>query len=125
MVAQHPGERQLRQDLATALGDTGRARSRSRPVSVTSSSSKGRTVGGAIDVRRGPLQVAVGEQALRERSERDRAHAVVASASVRPPSIQRLSSEYDGWWITSGVPSRWAIAAASAVCSAEYDEMPT
>ena len=39
-------------------------------------------------------------------------------------SIQRLSSEYDGWWITQGVPSSRRIAAASRVFSAEYDEMP-
>ena len=48
-----------------------------------------------------------------------------ASASVRPPSIQRLSSEYDGWSMTNGVPSLCAIAAASRVRSAEYDDTPT
>jgi hypothetical protein len=42
-----------------------------------------------------------------------------ASVSSRPPSTQRLSSEYDGWWISSGVPSSRRIAAASAVRSAE------
>ena len=46
------------------------------------------------------------------------------SASSRSGSIQRLSSEYDGWWIRSGVPSSFRIAAASRVFSAEYDEMP-
>ena len=44
--------------------------------------------------------------------------------SSRPPSIQRLSSEYDGWWISSGTPSARSIAAASPVRSGEYDEMP-
>ena len=34
-------------------------------------------------------------------------------------SIQRFSSEYDGWWISSGVPSPRAIAAASSVRSAQ------
>ncbi len=45
----------------------------------------------------------------------------VASSSG---SIQRLSIEYDGWWIRSGVPSERRIAAASRVFSGEYDEMP-
>ena len=39
------------------------------------------------------------------------------SASSRSGSIQRLSSEYEGWWIRSGVPSERRIAAASRVCS--------
>ncbi len=34
-------------------------------------------------------------------------------------SIQRLSIEYDGWWISSGVPSSRAMVAASRVFSAE------
>ena len=41
------------------------------------------------------------------------------STSSRSGSIQRLSSEYDGWWISSGVPSSRMIAAASRVRSAE------
>src|SRR3954454_24625176 len=36
-----------------------------------------------------------------------------SSSSSSPFSIQRLSIEYDGWWITSGVPSSRAVAAAS------------
>ncbi len=47
-----------------------------------------------------------------------------SSSSSRPPSIQRLSMEYDGWWISSGVPRSRAIRAASCVLSGEYDEMP-
>jgi len=35
-----------------------------------------------------------------------------------------LSIEYDGWWISSGVPSPRRIAAASCVFAGEYDEMP-
>jgi hypothetical protein len=35
-----------------------------------------------------------------------------------------LSIEYDGWWISSGVPRSRRIAAASRVRSGEYDEMP-
>jgi hypothetical protein len=46
-------------------------------------------------------------------------------ASSRSGSIHRFSIEYDGWWITSGVPSPRMIAAASRVFSAEYEEMPT
>ena len=48
-----------------------------------------------------------------------------SSSSSRSSSIQRLSIEYDGWWISSGVPSSRAIVAASRVLAAEYDEMPT
>ncbi len=44
--------------------------------------------------------------------------------SSSPGSIQRLSSEYDGWWIRSGVPRSSRIAAAATVRSGEYDEMP-
>ena len=47
------------------------------------------------------------------------------SASSSSGSIQRLSIEYDGWWMRSGVPSSRRIAAASRVFSAEYDEIPT
>jgi hypothetical protein len=47
-----------------------------------------------------------------------------SSASRRSGSIQRLRSEYDGWWISSGVPMPRRIAAASRVFSADYDEMP-
>ena len=47
-----------------------------------------------------------------------------SSSSSRSSSIQRLSMEYDGWWISSGVPSSRAIVAASLVFAAEYDEMP-
>ncbi len=47
-----------------------------------------------------------------------------SSSSSRPFSIQRLSMEYEGWWISSGVPSSRAIDAASLVLVAEYDEMP-
>ena len=32
------------------------------------------------------------------------------SVSSSPPSIQRLIIEYDGWWISSGVPSDFRIA---------------
>ena len=46
------------------------------------------------------------------------------SVSSSSGSIQRLSSEYDGWWIRSGVPRSRRIAAASRVFSGEYDEMP-
>ncbi len=42
-----------------------------------------------------------------------------SSSSSRPFSIQRLSMEYDGWWISSGVPSSRAIGAASLVLAAE------
>ena len=41
-----------------------------------------------------------------------------------PSSTQRLSIEYDGWWISSGTPMSRRSAAASRVRSAEYDEMP-
>ena len=44
--------------------------------------------------------------------------------SSSPSSIQRLSIEYDGWWISSGVPSSARIAAARSVRSGEYDEIP-
>ena len=39
-------------------------------------------------------------------------------------STQRLSIEYDGWWMSSGTPMSRSSAAASRVRSAEYDEMP-
>ena len=35
---------------------------------------------------------------------------VSSSASSSSSSIQRLSIEYDGWWISSGVPSSRRIA---------------
>ena len=35
-----------------------------------------------------------------------------------------VSMEYDGWWISSGVPRSARIAAASRVSSGEYDEIP-
>ena len=41
------------------------------------------------------------------------------SVSSSSGSIQRFSIEYDGWWITIGVPSARMIAAASCVLSAE------
>ncbi len=47
------------------------------------------------------------------------------TASSSSGSIQRFSSEYEGWWMSSGVPRSRRIAAASRVRSAEYDEMPT
>jgi hypothetical protein len=40
-------------------------------------------------------------------------------------SIQRLSIEYDGWWISSGVPSWRRISAASRVRCELYEEIPT
>ena len=39
------------------------------------------------------------------------------TASSSSGSIQRLSIEYDGWWMRSGVPRSRRIAAASRVCS--------
>ena len=48
-----------------------------------------------------------------------------SSVARSSSSIQRFSSEYDGWWMTNGVPSARRIAAASAVLTAEYDEIPT
>ena len=47
-----------------------------------------------------------------------------SSSSRRSTSSQRFSIEYDGWWISSGVPSSRAMVAASSVFAAEYDEMP-
>ena len=47
------------------------------------------------------------------------------SVSSSPCSIQRFSIEYEGWWISRGVPRSRRMAAASAVFSAEYDEIPT
>ena len=47
-----------------------------------------------------------------------------SSSSSRSSSIQRFSMEYDGWWISSGVPSSRATPAASRVFTAEYDEIP-
>ena len=41
------------------------------------------------------------------------------SVSSSSGSIQRLSSEYDGWWISGGVPSDARISYASRVFSAE------
>ena len=46
------------------------------------------------------------------------------SVSSSSGSIHRFSSEYDGWWMSSGVPRRSRIAYASRVFSGEYDEMP-
>ena len=39
-------------------------------------------------------------------------------SSSRSSSIHRLIMEYDGWWISSGVPSSRRIAAACSVCAA-------
>ncbi len=41
------------------------------------------------------------------------------SVSRSSGSIQRFSSEYDGWWIRSGTPIPRRIAAASRVAAAE------
>ena len=50
----------------------------------------------------------------------DRVTSAVIGASSRPSvSIQRFSIEYEGWWISSGVPSSRAIVAASCVRSGE------
>ncbi len=46
------------------------------------------------------------------------------SVSSSPSSTHRLSIEYDGWWISSGVPRSARIAAARPVRSGEYDEIP-
>ncbi len=46
-------------------------------------------------------------------------------SSRRSSSIQRLIIEYDGWWISSGVPSSRRIAAACRVRSELYEEIPT
>lgn len=57
--------------------------------------------------------------------------AAVVSSSDRPAaassprSIQRLSIEYEGWWMSSGVPRPRMISCARTVSSALYDEMPT
>ncbi len=53
-------------------------------------------------------------------------HPMPSSSSVpsRSGSIQRFSIEYDGWWISSGVPSERRMAAASRVLADEYEEMP-
>ncbi len=51
-----------------------------------------------------------------------RSSRVSSSPSV---SIQRLSIEYDGWWMSSGVPRSARIRAASRASSSGYDEMPT
>ena len=40
-------------------------------------------------------------------------------------SIQRLSIEYDGWWISRRTPMPASNACASRVLAGEYDEMPT
>ena len=47
------------------------------------------------------------------------------SASRSPSSIQRLSIEYDGWWMSSGTPISPRMRAASSVRRGEYEEMPT
>ena len=48
-----------------------------------------------------------------------------SSASSRPSaSSHRLIMEYEGWWISSGVPIVRRIAAASRVFEAGYEEMP-
>ena len=49
-----------------------------------------------------------------------------ASVSRRPPvSTQRLSMEYDGWWISSGVPRSAEDPGGLAGELGEYDEIPT
>ncbi len=48
-----------------------------------------------------------------------------SSTSSSSSSIQRLSIEYDGWEMSSGVPSSRRIWTASAVRAAPYDETPT
>ncbi len=40
-----------------------------------------------------------------------------SSTSSSPRSIQRFSIEYDGWWISSGVPISRRIRTASLVRS--------
>ena len=40
-------------------------------------------------------------------------------------SIQRLIMEYEGWWMSGRTPIPRRIRAASAVCSAVYEETPT
>ena len=47
------------------------------------------------------------------------------SVSSSSSSIHRLSSEYEGWCTSSGVPRSCRMAAASRVRAGEYEEMPT
>ena len=80
------------------------ARTWARFSSVRSSVSE-RALARRARAGRDAVEVAVGQQALRERREGD-----AADAAPRPgrragsASIQRLSIEYDGWWMSSGVP---------------------
>src|SRR6478752_4162920 len=64
------------------------------------------------------MPCASGEKAMRPRP-------VSPTASSRSSSIQRLSIEYEGWWMTTGVPIARRISTASRVREPEYDEMPT
>jgi hypothetical protein len=63
---------------------------------------------------------ASGEKAMQPRPS----SSSTSSSEGSPSSTQRLSIEYDGWWMSSGTPRSRMTAAASRVRSAEYDEMP-
>ena len=118
VVAQRPGQRQLRQRLTAAGGDVVQ---RPDVVERLVGEQVGgqRAAAGRPGVGRDAVQVAVGQHALGQRRERDAADAQLSRVSSRPSSTQRFSIEYDGWWISSGVPRSARIAAARSVRSGE------
>ena len=118
-VPEHPGQGQLGQGLAAALGDLVQRPRISGQVLVGDRLPVERLALGGPGVGRDPVEVAIGQQALGERGEGDAADAFGAQTSSRPASIQRLNIEYEGWWMVSGVPRSRRMPAALAVCSGE------
>ncbi len=119
LVAQHPRQRQLGQRLAAAVRDL------VEPADV-----RDRLVG---EQRRGPA-TCPGRPATPRGSRRGTGRSAcpapagenamqptpsspsTSSSEGSPSSTQRLSIEYDGWWISSGTPISRSSAAASRVC---------
>ena len=114
-VAQRPGQRQLGQRLAAAAARSRSARGRGCSALLGEQLGVERLALRGPRVGRDAVEVAVGEHALGQRRERDAADALVLEDVEQdsPSSTQRLSIEYDGWWISSGVPRSRRIAAAS------------
>ena len=108
-------DRHLREPLAAALGDlVQRAHAAATFSSLRKSREKvilrrARVLGHAVEVL-------LGQHPLGEQREDDAADALLEHVE-QPRLDQRFSSEYEGWWISTGVPSSRRIAAASRRCS--------
>ena len=123
VVTQRPGQRHRGQRLTPAGGDlverpdVRQRLSVSRFVDSEPPREARESAGIPSRYRSVSMPWASGENAMQPTPSSPR-------VSSSPSSIHRLSIEYDGWWISSGVPRSARIAAARSVRSGEYDEIP-